>query len=103
MTEYFRKGQNNKYRGRPPTSLPTILNKDITTYQQYVKKNPTVTNKTNSTLLPSNLKTGKDLNKIRDIAQDREQWRKITNQIIKADYQTKYNTRNEESGEEETS
>lgn len=102
MTEYFRKGQSNKYRGRPPTSLPTILNKDIKTYQQYVKKNPTVTNKSNSALLPSNLKTGKDLNKIRDIAQDRKQWRKITSQIIKADYQTKYNTPYEESGEEET-
>ena len=88
MTEYFQKGKK-KYLGRTPTSLPTILNKDITTYKQYTKENPTRTNKTISQLLPSKLKTEKDLNKIRDIAQDREQWRKITTKIITADHQTK--------------
>ena len=88
MTEYFQKGKK-KYLGRTPTSLPTILNKDITTYKQYTKENPTRTNKTICQLLPSNLKTENDLNKIRDIAQDREQWRKITTKIILADHQTK--------------
>lgn len=73
MTEYF---QNNgpKYRGRTPTSLPTALNEDLRNLTKIIK--PNTPNPPHQ--LPTKLTDTKDLEKLKIIAQDRDQWRLVT-------------------------
>ncbi|GFR81769.1 hypothetical protein ElyMa_002348300 [Elysia marginata] len=67
MEAYFvRKG--GKFLGRPITTLPNVLNKDLSR-------------------LPTGelrLKTNKDLDHLRSIAQDRPQWKGLTKKIREA-------------------
>ncbi|GFS02849.1 hypothetical protein ElyMa_001133800 [Elysia marginata] len=67
MEAYFvRKG--GKFLGRPITTLPNVLNKDLS-------------------CLPTGelrLKTNEDLDHLRSIAQDRQQWKGLTAKIREA-------------------
>ena len=81
MREYFNNG--TKYIGNTPTSLPTILNKDLRQHHKYLE----TFEKSNETKedLPSQLKTLKDLGTLKQLAQDRDTWRKITKRIRTSD------------------
>ena len=57
----------DKFRGRPVTTLPTILNKDLS-------RLPT----------PLKLKTKSDLKHLRFMAQDRKRWQNLTRRIREA-------------------
>lgn len=56
-----------KLRGRPKTTLPTVLNRDLALIQH-----------------PIRLHSANDLAEITELAQDRRHWRGITSQIEKA-------------------
>ena len=59
MTSYFRQTKDEKkFRGRPPSTLPTILRTDLATKGM-------------------KLQTDKDLSHIRDLAEDRAVWRQL--------------------------
>ena len=77
MHEYFNNG--TKYIGNTPTSLPTILNKDLKQHQKYLET--TAKPLKNKEALPGQLKTLKDLNTLKQLAQDRDTWRKLTEQM----------------------
>ena len=64
MRGYFTKC-GESFRGRPPTTLPVVLNKDLA----HVKMK---------------LKTELDLERLRSMAQDRQQWRDFTHRMVKA-------------------
>ena len=57
----------NKLRGRPKTTLPVVINRDLALIQH-----------------PIRLHTSKDLAEITDLAQDRKRWREMSYQIEKA-------------------
>ena len=57
----------NKLRGRPKTTLPVVINRDLALIQH-----------------PIRLHTSKDLAEITDLAQDRKRWRGMAYQIEKA-------------------
>ena len=57
----------NKLRGRPKTTLPIVLNRDLSLIQD-----------------PTRLHPSKDLAEITELAQDRECWRGLTSRIEKA-------------------
>jgi hypothetical protein len=54
----------HKYRGMLPTSLPTLLQRDIK-------------------MISGELRTVDDLETLREIAQDREAWRQMTSDILR--------------------
>ena len=56
----------NPFKGRPLTTLPTVLHQDLQTLNK-----------------PLALKNPEDLNKIRELAQDREMWRELQQKIVK--------------------
>ena len=64
MAAYFTK-HGKPFRGRPPTTLPVTLNKDLTRVKM-------------------NLKTPDDLERLRNIAQDRQSWKDLTTEMVKA-------------------
>ena len=65
MTAYFVKC-GNSYKGRPPTTLPIVLHQDLQTLEN-----------------PLTLKTTEDLEKIKELAQDRERWKNLQHMIVK--------------------
>ena len=54
-----------RFRGRPTTTLPVIINKDLSQIQDNLS-----------------LKSTDDLKYLRSLAQDRDQWRSLTKQIV---------------------
>ena len=70
MTQYFNPSSSECYLGRPRTTLPGILNKDLELASVQTNKSPL-------RLLPTKLKTSIDLEKLREIAIDRGKWRSI--------------------------
>ena len=82
MEEYFHT-HGSKYRGRTPTSLPTILNDDLKLYKNYLQSTPAelISRVQHTTLLPTNLKSKKDLTTLKNLAQERELWKQITKWI----------------------
>ena len=66
MKEYLQgEGEDvHKYRGMLPTSLPTLLQRDIK-------------------MISGELRTVDDLETLREIAQDREAWRQMTSDILR--------------------
>ena len=77
MKEYFdQKGP--KYLGRTPTSLPTALNKDL--------KNLAKTNNSSINQKPNKLTNSKELNQLREMAQNRDEWRQFTQDIIRSNH-----------------
>ena len=67
MNSYFI-SQGSKFRGRPLTTLPVVLNKDLTHVSD---------DKLQLTSL-------KDLEHLRSVAQNRQTWRKLTTRIREA-------------------
>ncbi|GFS04434.1 hypothetical protein ElyMa_001175900 [Elysia marginata] len=67
MTKYF-KTEGSKQRGRPKTSILTTLPRDLKSH--------------NSDPWPSRLHSNKDLDHLRDIAQNGFDWKHLTTAII---------------------
>ena len=67
MNSYFAT-HGKKFRGRPLTTLPVVLNKDLSRLQENTLQ----------------LTTGEDLEHLRCIARDRQQWRELSTGIRKA-------------------
>ena len=65
MTAYFVKC-GNSYKGRPPTTLPIVLHQDFQNLGN-----------------PLTLKTTEDLEKFKELAQDRERWKNLQHMIVK--------------------
>ena len=65
MTAFFVKCRNS-FKGRPPTTLPVVLHQDLQTLE-----NPLI------------MKTTEDLEKIKELAQDRERWKDLQHMIVK--------------------
>ena len=82
MHEYFDEGP--KYLGRPPTSLPTILNQDLRHCRKvfgeaHLSKNEHITS------LPAGLESRNDLAALKNLAQDRDTWKQVTEYIQRND------------------
>ena len=72
MQEYFRPG-GPKYRGRPPSNLPNTIDKDLASIT--ILQPPT----DHTYATPTNaLKCTKQLESLRFLAQDRDNWRSVT-------------------------
>ncbi|GFS17109.1 hypothetical protein ElyMa_001488600 [Elysia marginata] len=67
MTKYF-KTEGSKLRGRPKTSIVTTLRRDLTSH--------------NNDHWPTRLHSINDLDHLRDIAQNRSDWKHLTTAII---------------------
>ena len=67
MNSYFAT-HGKKFRGRPLTTLPVVLNKDLSRLQENTLQ----------------LTTREDLEHLRCIAQNRQQWRELSTRIRKA-------------------
>ena len=69
MTYYFQEETSlKKYRGRPRTTLPTVINNDLkTAKKKYMNEITTLTKFENM----------KDLDIAREIAKDRQSWKKL--------------------------
>ena len=76
MKFYFEQ-EARGYRGRPRTTLPLVLNKDLEIYQNYMCSRHQQTH-----ILQ--LKCSQDLSKLSIIAQDRREWRQMVNDIVTA-------------------
>ena len=63
MNGYFVKC-GDSFRGRPPTTLPIVLNRDLA-------------------LIKMGLKNQLDLERLRSMAQDRQHWRDFTSRMVK--------------------
>ena len=74
MDAYFNNG-NTKYKGRCPTSLPGVINKDLSS----LKETSTYDDHSYSKFKPHNLKleTKEDLDSLRELANDRKAWRAL--------------------------
>ena len=64
MQLYFHRTEK-RFRGRPTTTLPVIINKDLSQIQNNLS-----------------LKSTDDLKYLRSLAQDRDQWKSLTKQIV---------------------
>ena len=64
MQLYFHRTEK-RFRGRPTTTLPVIINKDLSQIQDTLS-----------------LKSTDDLKYLRSLAQDRDQWKSLTKQIV---------------------
>ena len=64
MQLYFHRTEK-RFRGRPTTTLPVIINKDLSQTQDNLS-----------------LKSTDDLKYLRSLAQDRDQWKSLTKQIV---------------------
>ena len=64
MQLYFHRTKK-RFRGRPTTTLPVIINKDLSQTQDNLS-----------------LKSTEDLKYLRSLAQDRDQWKSLTKQIV---------------------
>ena len=84
MESYFRPG--NKYRGRPTTTLPVVLNKDIDTIKDRLPKEVIAFDHTYAhTTLPTSctkLQTKSDLLGIRNIANNRVLWQELGSILV---------------------
>ncbi|GFS12534.1 hypothetical protein ElyMa_003114300 [Elysia marginata] len=69
MTNYF-KTEGSKQRGRPKTSIVTTLRRDLKSH--------------NNDHWPTRLHTIKDLDHLRDIAQNRSDWKHLTTVIYRS-------------------
>lgn len=67
MTAYFI-SSGQRFKGRPPTTLPIVINRDLVRSQRYNIK----------------LKDISDLEQLRAIAQDRDQWKQLTEELVEA-------------------
>ena len=65
MNAYFVKC-GNPFRGRPPTTLPTVLHQNLQTLEP-----------------PLTLKRSEDLKEIKILAQDRQLWKKLQHEMVK--------------------
>ena len=64
MQLYFHRTEK-RFRGRPTTTLPVIINKDLSQIQDNLS-----------------LKSTNDLKYLRSLTQDRDQWKSLTKQIV---------------------
>ena len=64
MELYFHRTEK-RFRGRPTTTLPVIINKDLSQIQDNLS-----------------LKSTDDLKYLRSLVQDRDQWKSLTKQIV---------------------
>ena len=64
MQLYFHRTEK-RFRGRPTTTLPVIMNRDLSRIQDNLS-----------------LKSTDDLKYLRSLAQDRDQWKSLTKQIV---------------------
>ena len=71
MIEYLKEG-GEKYPGKVPTNLPSILNQDLEQMKSTIELDHSYS-KQNSCRKMTNLN---DLQKLRELAQERENWRK---------------------------
>ena len=78
MKFYFR-DQGSRYRGRPRTTLPVVLNKDLVKFQGHIKKKRKYRSHRNL-----RLEKTEHLENIRLIAQDREKWKNLIGIIEEA-------------------
>ena len=78
MKFYFR-DQGSRYRGRPRTTLPVVLNKDLVKFQDHIKKK-----REYRSLRNLRLEKAEDLENMRLIAQDREKWKNLIGIIEEA-------------------
>ncbi|GFR70409.1 hypothetical protein ElyMa_000327400 [Elysia marginata] len=69
MTKYF-KMEGSKQRGRPKTSIVTTLRRDLKSH--------------NNDLWPTRLHSTNDLDHLRDIAQNRPDWKHLTAAIYRS-------------------
>ena len=77
MNFYFEK--NNKgFRGKPRTTLPTVLNQDLENYYQNTEPGPNMDHNYSKRL---KLNTPEDLEKLRKIAENRKEWKKLVHGI----------------------
>ena len=70
--QFYFKDQSSGFRGRPRTTLPVVLNKDLMKFQNHIKKKREYRSYRNLRLEKS-----EDLERIRLIAQDRDKWKKL--------------------------
>ena len=84
MSEYFLPGM--KYVGRPPTSLVTTLNQDLSTYQALLDSDDSdiVPSGVKNTLIPSSLQCKGDIDYLKALAQDRDLWNNMSTWINRA-------------------
>ncbi|GFS17474.1 hypothetical protein ElyMa_003239700 [Elysia marginata] len=68
MTKYF-KTEGSKQRGRPKTSIVTTLRRDLKSHNDH---------------RPTRLHSIKDLELLRDIAQNRSDWKHLTTAIYRS-------------------
>ena len=69
---YFENNYAQQYRGRPRTTVVTTLNNDIQRTRNKLPNPPVIT-----------LKSLSDLQKLKELAQDRDAWKKFVNDIYK--------------------
>ena len=67
MKSYFTPSEQQKYRGRPPTSIQTVLDSDLRSLKSNLK-----------------LKSKTDLETLTTLAQNRQEWREFTAKIVEA-------------------
>ena len=67
MITFFTPSGQTKYKGRPPTTIHTKLNQDLKRLES-----------------GKELKTRKDLEALRSLAEDRETWKELTQKIREA-------------------
>ena len=78
MKFYF-EDQGRGFRGRPRTTLPVVLNKDLIKFQNYIKKRREYRSYRNL-----RLEKAEHLESIGLIAQDRDKWKKLIELIQEA-------------------
>ncbi|GFS07684.1 hypothetical protein ElyMa_004738900 [Elysia marginata] len=69
MTKYFKK-EGSKQRGRPKTSIVTTLRRDLKSH--------------NNDHWPTRLQSINDLDHLRDIAQNRSDWKPLTTAVYRS-------------------
>ena len=72
MLYYFENNYAQQYQGRPRTTIVTTLNNDIQRNRNKLPNLPVIT-----------LKSLSDLQKLKELAQDRDAWEKFVNDINK--------------------
>ena len=81
MQAYFEPSNKPGYRGKPPINLPTLLDDDLKTITKHTTDETQTIHHDHCYARKLQLKTRKDLNRLREIAQDRNDWNVMTQRI----------------------
>ena len=85
MTEYLN-NRGPKYLGRTPTSLPTTLNQDLRNLTKTTSADPQPVIQRQ----PPKLTDHRDLEKLKEITNNRDEWRQVTKHIYRGYHKTRY-------------